>query len=646
MMPANSVFKKRDWVLGLLLLGTALVIYQPALNGQPLWDDEINITVPELRSLAGLGRIWIHPGATLQYFPLTHTLFWLEYRLWGTTPLGYHLLNVFLHVVCALLLVKVLRRLDVRGAWLAGAVFALHPVMVESVAWITQLKNTLSGVFFFAAALTYLTYVEGRRRHWYFLSLGAFLLGLLSKTSIVPFPLAILVAIWCKQRAISLKRDVVPLLPFVVVGILLGLTTIHMEHAFGGANNREFAFSFVERGLIAGRVVWFYLGKLLVPVNQAFIYPRWHVSSRIGWQYLYPIAALLFGVVLWALRRRWRAPLAAYLYFVVMLVPTAGFFNVYAFRYSFVADHWQYLAAIGPITLVAGMIDRGLASVAKHQNLKTAVSGMFLLTLAVLSHRQSQTYFDAETLFEETISRNDACWLAHNNLAVLLVSANKTDEAIEHYQKALEINPNYAKAHFNLGNVLAGTGRGNEALVHYEKAVQLDPGYVNARIRLGSVLLHAGRIDEGIAQYLKVVQINPNDDRAHASLGDIFMQTGKLDQAAAHYSRAAEINPKAVAGPRGLGNVMLKSGKLDDAIAYFKKALEVAPSDIDTYLSLALATGQKGRFTAAIEVLESAVPYIKSPLDDRRIRVTALAIAERRDGADSPKVDLAASGQP
>ena len=355
MKPASpSLYSRKfDRVFGLILFIAVLAAYQQAWNGRPLWDDDGHITRPELRSAGGLARIWTTPGAVPQYYPVVHTVFWLESHLWGDLPLGYHLLNIFLHVFSAFLLLRILRKLQVPGAWLAAGIFALHPVMVESVAWITELKNTLSGVFFFGTALAYCTFDLERKKRWYTLAAGLFLLGLLSKSVIATLPVSLLAIIWWRRGKIQWRRDAVPLLPFFVMGIVSGLFTAWVERMFIGAEGQEFTFSVIERSLIAGRAFWFYLGKIFSPVNLVFIYPRWNVSQTVWWQYLYPAAALICAAALWAVRKHSRAPFAAVVCYTAALFPVLGFFNVYPFRYSFVADHFQYCAVAGPVVLAA-----------------------------------------------------------------------------------------------------------------------------------------------------------------------------------------------------------------------------------------------------------------------------------------------------
>jgi hypothetical protein len=401
--PALPFSWNRDWLWGLLMLAATFLAYRPAWNGKPVWDDDAHMTKPELRSAAGLARIWTQVGATQQYYPLVHTVFWAEHRLFGDATTGYHLLNILLNVFSALLLVRILRRLGIPGeaAWLGGGIFALHPVMVESVAWMTEMKNTLSGVFFLAAMLAYLKFDNKREKKHYAVALILFLFGLLSKSVIVTLPAALLAVLWWKRGRIGWKRDVAPLLPFFAIGIISGLFTAWVERRFIiGVAGGEFNLAFIDRCLIAGRAVWFYLYMLLWPTNLIFIYPRWHIDAAAVWQYLFPAAFLLAAVLFWKLRNRTRALLTVLLYFTITLFPALGFFNVYPFRYSFVADHFQYLASIGPIAAGAACIVQGTGLLQERLRRPTLrlFCGMLLSVLFLLTWNQSRMYSDAETL--------------------------------------------------------------------------------------------------------------------------------------------------------------------------------------------------------------------------------------------------------
>jgi tetratricopeptide (TPR) repeat protein len=598
----------RNWLKGLLLVAAVFFAYQPVWHAGFIWDDDGHVTKPELRSLDGLARIWTQLGATQQYYPLVHSVFWVEHKVWGDSTLGYHLANILLHALSALLLARILRQLKIPGAWLAAAIFALHPVQVESVAWISELKNTLSGVCYLGAALAYLGFDRNRNGGNYALALGLFVLGLLSKTVIATLPAALLVVFWWQRGKLSWKQDVRWLVPFFIAGIGAGLLTAWVERKFIGAEGSEFNFSHIERCLIAGRAIWFYLGKLFWPEDLVFIYPRWKVSQAAMWQYLYPGAALLLLGGLWWVRRRWRWPLAGLLFFAGTLFPALGFFNVYPFIYSLVADHFQYLAGIGPIALVAACISTRFNSFSKWRSfLGLALCGTLLAVLCVLTRQQSRMYADPETLWHDTLAKNPDAWMAHNNLGHDLLQKGQLNEAIIQFQKVLEIKPEYAAAHNNLGLVYFRKGQVDEAMEHYQKALKIRPQYVEAHDNFGTALLQKGRVDEAVEQYQKALEIQSNYVLAHYNLGVALAQKGLLDEAIDQFRKTLEIQSNYLEAYNNLGIALAHKGLTDEAIVQFRKALEIQPNNSETHNNLGNALLQKGRVDEAILHFQMAV---------------------------------------
>ena len=416
----------------MLILLATLVAYWPVRSGGLLWDDDAHLTKPELQSAGGLYRIWFEMGATQQYYPLLHSAFWLEHKLWGDSVLGYHLVNVFWHMVSITLVYFILERLKIPGSLLAAGIFALHPVMVESVAWMTEQKNTLSAVFYLSAMLVYLRFDESRRRSLYFLALALFVLGLLTKTVTATLPAALLVIFWWQRGAVSWRRDVAPLLAFFAVGAMAGVLTAWLERTQIGAEGVDFELNFLQRGLIAGRVVWFYLAKLLWPANLIFFYQRWDVDPTQWWQWLFPIATLGMLAGLWSIRHRWRGPLASWLFFVGTLFPVLGFLNVYPFIISYVADHFQYLASLGIIVFLSAVVASPLVRTSGMPRLLGNAACVFVVgMLGALTYRQSQMYANSVALYQATIERNPECWMAYNNLGWEFIAQGKPQAAIE-----------------------------------------------------------------------------------------------------------------------------------------------------------------------------------------------------------------------
>jgi hypothetical protein len=361
--PTAMMFDSRSIVGLVLIVMAATIVYSPALTGGFVWDDHMYVPKPELQTTDGLRRIWFEPGTTPQYYPLLYTTFWLQYRLWADASAGYHVVNLLWHLAAVVLTYAILKKLEVPGALLAAGIFALHPVHVETVAWISEQKNTLSGVFYLAAMFAYIAFDDRRQtasshcsKLAYVASLVFFTLSVLSKSVTATLPGALLVICWWRRGRLDWRRDVMPLIPFVAIGLGSGSIAVYAEQAWVGAAGVEYELSAIQRGLVAGRSLWFYLGKLLLPVNLAFSYPKWEIDVTDWTQWVYPAGILALTLFLWALRRRSRAPLAALLFFAGTLFPALGFGNVFPFRYSYVADHFQYLASLGIIALAAAGI--------------------------------------------------------------------------------------------------------------------------------------------------------------------------------------------------------------------------------------------------------------------------------------------------
>ncbi len=540
----------RGWVYALLLVAIILIAYARAVGGDFIWDDDANITNnAPLRSFAGLWRIWFEPGATQQYYPLTHTSFWVEYHLWGLHAAGYHVTNLVLHALSAILLWRILVRLKVPGAWLGAALFAVHPVCVESVAWITERKNALAGVFYLASWFAALEFwlpktAKGNSGPWkyYWGALGLFLCGLWCKTAIIGLPLVILLTVWWKRGQVK-PRDVYLLVPFALVAAVFGSITLWIEKNNLGAGGKNWDFSVAERCVLVGRTFWFYLGKLALPRPLMFMYPRWQVDARQALAYA-PLLAMVacILILLWK-RRTWGRPaLVALLYFVIMLFPVMGFFNVYFYRYSFVCDHFQYLACIGPLALAAAGISAGLGHFQNRASL--AAPAVLLLALGTLTWRQTGIYRDQETLWRDTLVKNPQSSIAHNNLGRMLLTSGKVQEATSEFQLALASDPENVEAHNNLGVILLRADRTDDAAKEFALALETSPNYAAARANLASAQLQSGRVNEAIQNYKLALAIAPDDLAAQVNLGDALFHVGRTEEGRQYYQMAIALAEK------------------------------------------------------------------------------------------------------
>ena len=551
--------------------------YLPSLRGRMLWDDASHVTRPDLRSLHGLWRIWFDLGATQQYYPLLHSAFWIEHFIWADSVLGYHMVNVALHAVAACLVVRIVRRLSLPGALLAGLIFALHPLCTESVAWISEQKSVLSAVFYLAAALVYLDFDESRKPSRYLAALGLFVLALLCKTVTATLPAALLVILWWRHGRIEWRRDVQPLVPWLLLGAFAGLFTVWVERAFIGARGAAFTLTPLQRLLLAGRVIWFYAGKVIWPANLTFFYPRWNVDPTEWWEYWFPVGVIATAVALWRVARSDRGPLAAFLIFGGTLFPVLGFFNVYPFRYSYVADHFAYLAILGSLVPLVGYASGGHVG----RRAGRLVSVILAATLGVLTWRQAAIYRDEETLYRATLARNPGAWLAHNNLGnLLLLSPAGRPEALAHFQAALRLAPEFSETHLSMGNALLGMpGRLDDAIAEYKTAARLMPESERAHTNLGNALLQKGLTTEAIAQLQEALRIDPANAEAHNDLGNALHQTpDRLSDAIAEYRLALSTDPDFAEAHNNLGRALVQTpGGLAEAVAEFQTAIRLKP---------------------------------------------------------------------
>jgi Tfp pilus assembly protein PilF len=497
---------------GAALLVITLFAYLPVLQAGFVWDDDAYVTENvTLRSFEGLRSIWLEPEVLPQYYPVVHSSFWAEYAMWGLDPAGYHLVNALLHALASILAWRVLARLSIPGAWLAAAIFALHPVHVESVAWVTERKNLLSGCFYLAAALAYFRFevprvqVAGASRSLagYGAAIFFYLAALLSKSVTATLPAALLLLLWWRRGKLGL-RSVLPLLPLFALGAALGLHTAWLEQTHVGARGAEWSLSLVERFLVASRAVCFYLGKLAWPFELSFIYPRWQIDGAQASQYVYPLLCLAMLGLCWLGRRRFGwGPGVALLFFVGSLFPALGFLDVYPHRFSYVADHFQYLASLAPIALAAA----GLHTLARRLPLGVAraAAGLLLALLAGLTWQQSLAYRDAETLWRDTLVQNPDSYLAHSHLGSTLMRRGESRQALAHYREALRVKPDDPVSLNNVAWFLATTADdglrdGSEAVVLAERAARLvSYGSPLLLDTLAACYAELGRFDQAVA---------------------------------------------------------------------------------------------------------------------------------------------------
>jgi Flp pilus assembly protein TadD len=541
---------RRPWVAGALLVAIVLVAYAPAFRAGFIWDDDRHVTSnAALGSAQGLGALWTTLNTTPQFYPMAHTFLWMQHALWGLNPHGYHVVGALLHAASAVLLFSLLRRLGVPGAWLASAVFALHPVHVESVAWITEQKNTLSGCFYLSSALVFLAWTEDGHRGWGRPAAASalFLAALLSKTVTATLPIALGIVLWWKHGRIE-RRELAWLAPQLAIGAILGSITRHLEMTQVGASGADWALTLAQRTVLSGRIVWFYLGKLIWPAELVFIYPRWSPDASTIAAWAATTAAVALGVAAWALRGRLgRGPAAAFAFFVVTLAPALGFFDVYPMRYSWVADHFQYLASIGPIVLLCSAaalaLDRLASTHPWLRRVAPALVGVLLAALAGRTFARCHVYIDEETLWRDTVEHNDSAWIAHNNLGIFLAQRGRSEEAAAQFERTLALRPEHSGALANLGYVQELMGRNDEAVATLIRAATARPTDANARTHLVHLLVKLRRSREAVPYALEAARLRPDDPDVLADAGALLVGSGRAAEAIPALTRALALRP-------------------------------------------------------------------------------------------------------
>ena len=539
----------RQDALGILALGLLLVgSYFPAFFAGFVWDDRVFTEARAVRDMDGLWRVWFSPAEIeneAHYWPLVYTTFWLEHKLWGYAPTGYHIVNVLLHLVNTLLLWRLVARLTVPGAWIVAAVFAIHPLHVESVAWVIERKDLLSALFYLAAFSAYIRFVAERRPGRYFLALFLFALGMLCKSIAVTLPVALLIYHWW-QHGRTTGADLIRLMPFFAVGLIAAVAdTIFYQ-------SREplaLGYSMAERVLIAAHALWFYAGKLLWPANLAVIYPHWEVNiaDPLAWGYV--ITAFAGVAALYRFRHRiGRGPLAGALFFAVTLSPVLGFVDFGYMQFSFVADRYQYLAGIGVMAVLVGAATHSAGRWPEGWRKGAAcAAAAILIVLGTLTWRQAGIYRDGVTFFSHIIAHNPTARQAHRNLGEALTKQNRWEEALAAFRIALKQAPNDAREHSNVGAALIKLDRIDEAEGPLSRALALDPrsvyGSVYALQNLAALQVMRQRYGEALDLYRRLVEVSPRNPSAHHGVATALYFLGRPDESLNALERALTLDP-------------------------------------------------------------------------------------------------------
>ena len=601
--------------LGLMVL----VCYLPAmLWGGFVWDDNLCIKVDPVQEVSGLVEIWFSPSAMegeSHYWPLVYTTFWLEHKLWGFDPTGYHIVNVLLHLANTFLVWLLLRRMAVCGAWMVAAVFAVHPLHVESVAWVIERKDVLSGLFYLSGVLAWMSFVEKPRGGRYAAALGLYVAGLLSKSIVVTMPLALFIWHWWKHGRVT-SVDLVRLVPFCVVGLVITVGDLSFSRSVAPPS---IDYSLTERTLIASRALWFYAGKMLWPNELAVIYPSWdiRVTDPIAWGYF--IGAVVLALALWHFRLRiGRGPMAAAFFYAVTLSPVLGFVQFNYAKYAFVADRFQYLAGIGIMVVIIGSAAYGVGRLSDiGQKAVAGLAVVILVALGIMTWRQAGIYRSDETFYRHIIALNPKARNVHRNLGISLYKQGRYEEALEMYRIAAAQRPNYAKVHSNLGQALNKLGRFEEGEMHLRRAIELDQKEKYRQSYLGDALYGQGRYAEAVEAYRGAAQQYPDDARIQSNLGGALNELGNFEEAETHVRHAIALNPQARNAHLNLGVSLHSQGRYAEAVEAYRVAADRYPGDARIHSNLGAALNKVGNFEEAETHLRYAIalnPNLKGPL--------------------------------
>ncbi|MBW2275089.1 MAG: tetratricopeptide repeat protein [Deltaproteobacteria bacterium] len=524
---------RRDGLRGAAIVVLTLAAYLPVLDGGFVWDDAAHLIENIVLEEKGLYRVWL-TTESMVYYPVVWTSYWLEHQLWDLEPAGYHIVNVLLHAAGALLVWRILLRLGVPGAWLAALLFALHPVNVETAAWITQRKNTLCFVFYALSILLFLRYEDEDRGAslGYGAAIGSFLFSMLSKGAGATLPFVLLLLAWWRRGRIT-RRDLSNALPFLAVSICISLLEIGFQ--YGNAIGAEVVH---QEGLAArlagaGWIACFYLYKALWPLSLSFVYPRWEVDPGDPVAWLPTLLVALAFFLCWRMRQRWgRAPLTVLAYFLLALAPVLGFFDFYYMMYSLVGDHYQYVAIVAVIAgAVGGATALAARLAAAPRRGLAAASTLVILFFFALTWQRSTVFADGETLWRDAIAKNPDAFLAHYNLGIILQDRGAHQEAAHHYRAVLRTRPYSERARNNLGSALLATGALDEAIAQFELAIRSRPDSVEAHNNLGNALRDAGRLEEAEDRYRHCIALDPSVAAAHRNLAGVLRMQGRYAEA-------------------------------------------------------------------------------------------------------------------
>jgi Flp pilus assembly protein TadD len=604
--------------IGLFLTVATLVVFWQVLDHDFVGFDDDKYVTENHYVQAGLtkeGLIWAFTTAHVSnWHPLTWLSHMVDCQLHGLNPAGHHLANLLFHVLNTLLLYLVFRRLT-GSIWRSGfvaALFALHPLHVESVAWVAERKDVLSTFFWMFTIWAYARYVEIPGFWRYLLTLFTFALGLMAKPMLVTLPFVLLLLdYWplerfrveqtggnttATSRALKTQRSSFPLLlwektPFFALTAVSGVVTLFAQKS-GGALGAMDIYPVKIR--IANTLVSYvsYIGKMIWPQNLAVFYPHPGQSLTVWQAALAGLLLVVVSVVVIGARRRYPYLLVGWLWYVGTLVPVIGLVQV---GMQAMADRYTYVPLIGLFIIIAWGVPDLLAKWRYRRAIITTSVGILISAMTICTWLQVRHWKSSITLFEHALQVTPKNHVAHNNLGNALEQQDRVDEAIRHLSEALELKPDFAGAHNNLGNALAKQGNFNEAVAHFSKAIQLKPDFAGAHLNLGNALEHQDRVDEAIFHFARALQHKPDFAEAYYNMGNALARQGKLNEAVSHFSKALQFKPYFAEAHNNLGTILARQGELNEAIFHFSEALRLKPDYLQARANLDLTLQMVGK---------------------------------------------------
>jgi Tfp pilus assembly protein PilF len=540
---------------------------------------------PLLNEPGRIWKAWFQPGSFIEYYPLEQTIQWMQWQLWGNNTFGYHFTNVCLHLLSAFLVWRLLSKFGLRLAWLGGLIFAVHPMMVESVAWISEFKNTLSLPPFLLAMCAWIDYEDLGRPRDYFLALALFLVAMLCKIGVAPFPVIILLYAWWKRGRIR-WRDGLTCAPFFAISAVLALLSTWSAIWYMQSLAKEMAVvengGFISRLALSGQTLSVYFVKCFVPIDPMPIYPQWILDPSSPIQFLPWIVGAAVIYWLWRRRRSWgRHVLLALVFFILTLAPFLGFVSVSYLSFTWVMDHFLYLPIIGLIGIVvAGVEDVDARLATSIHPVSTGILTVLMALLAFESHWYTSAFTGDETFWTYTVERNPEAWLAHNNLGkILLVTAGKPEQARKHFETVIRLKPELAEGYCNLGTALVQLGQIPEAVEAFNQSLKRDPYSPEANNNIGIILAQKGHIDEAISHFARALYKNLRYTEAHNNMGNALLLSGRIPDAIEQFRAAIQSDPTYVEAHDNLGLALVQVGRVSEAMEQFQKALQLNPGD-------------------------------------------------------------------